>query len=144
LCAQWGEELGCPFEVIHDESSVIQRWKPLLERLMRPNEVPLRVGYDQRQFELPLRATGIRLVDSESSLPVQIADLLAGATAHLTRAKSSGAEDSFAEALEEGGLLSLVVDTLWPTPIQEFLERGRSRGQGSDPLEATRRLMFGD
>jgi len=117
LSSAWSDQLGEVFSVIHDDSKPIAFDKDLVEALMDSNGQDVRVGRDRRTGPLFIRATGITLVNSKDFAQVQVADLLAGASAYLFAGYERVAADSeFHKAVESSLPKELIYGAIWPAP----------------------------
>ena len=83
LAGAWSDQFGEAFSILHDDSKPIDFDRDLIESLMDPNAEDIRVGRDRRTTPLFIKSTGITFVDSKVVKQVQVADILAGATAYL-------------------------------------------------------------
>lgn len=132
-CATWGSSLGRDFDVIYDESKPIRQKQTLLSLLMAKDEPEVQVGYDYRKMVLPLKATGIKFGDSKEVKQLQVADVVAGATAYWARGFTGGiADKDFCEKLESLGIRSLVTGCLWPSADVTPKELGTEEVGGVD------------
>ena len=116
LCTAWGSQIGEPFHAVHDASKPMAAERSTFEAMMDPAIEAAIIGYDRRKFEFPLKATGITFADSLDHPALQLADLIAGATAHWAASLARGEKDEFAEALAASGVQRFAFDALWPTP----------------------------
>lgn len=143
LIGMWREKLGDePIDLVHDQSSNMAKQKQLWDALVTPNAPPALVGHDTRTKRYPLGVTGTKFVDGRTSAALQIADILAGATATLAASRLTGARSDYVTDLE--GLFQTTglkgyqyVPSLDYTP--EAL--GTVGEGGLDPLEYTAKLM---
>lgn len=116
-CSFWGEEFGGPFELVHDESKPIFQNKEMLEDLMSRGEQEQVIGYDRRKMIFPLRARGVTFGKSEDDPRLQIADLIASASAHWMSGLIRPPEKKdFWEALRGTNIARFGQDAIWPTP----------------------------
>jgi hypothetical protein len=82
-CVFWGERIGGPFTLVHDDSKPIFQEKETLEDFFSRGEEEQTIGYGRRQFVFPLRVKdGIKFARSEEDPRLQVADLVAGASAY--------------------------------------------------------------
>jgi hypothetical protein len=111
----WSEKLGRPFEFIHDNSHTIERWKDrfiMAERAANPDAPlqPVRRDIGGIEVLLPTGLQGITFGQSDGDARLQLADVLAGATAHLAGALSGARRpDQLARDLYRLGLVDLMV-----------------------------------
>lgn len=135
-CASWDSYLGCNFDVIYDESKPIRQEEALLSLLMAKDESEVQVGYDYRKMTLPLKATGIKFGDSKEVQQLQIADVIAGASAYWARGFTEvNVDRDFCEELERHGIRSLVIGCLWPSADVTPQELGTEELGGIDPID---------
>lgn len=68
--------------------------------------------------QYPLRVTETALQDSTCALQLQLADIVAGATAVWSRSMLFGAtkKSDYAPALEEAGIKDHLIGGIWPVP----------------------------
>lgn len=141
-CAAWGSCLGCNFDVIYDESKPIRQKQTLLSLLMANGEPETRVGYDYRKMVLPLKATGIKFGDSKMIKQLQVADVIAGASAYWARGFTGvKAGRDFCGSLEECGIRNLVIGCLWPSADVTPQELGTEELGGIDLIEYVTKLI---
>jgi hypothetical protein len=110
----WSEALGAPFEFIHDDSPTIERWKDRLvmaEATADPHGPiePVRRDIGGVEMLLPTGLQRITFSQSDRDSRLQLADILAGATAHVL-AVVTGARppDQFARDLYRLGVPNLL------------------------------------
>jgi hypothetical protein len=117
----WSSLLAEPFEVVHDDSNTVRRWAKELEGIAvareRTGEPPrpqtLVVG--EIEMPLPTMLQSISFVTSEHDERVQLADVLAGAAAHVFGVQTGAkAPDRFARELEDAGVADLVFNAVGP------------------------------
>lgn len=142
-CAAWGSCLSHDFDVVYDESKPIRQQQTLLSLLMAKDEPEMQVGYDYRKMALPLKeATGINFGDSKTIKQLQVADVIAGASAYWARGFTEvKADRDFCESLEEYGIRSLVIGCLWPSADVTPQELGTEEFGGIDPIEYVTKLI---
>lgn len=114
-CISWGEQLKEEFIVVHDSSKPIRAQLDLFNKLMEKDISYTEIGYDRRKFTVPLRSNEIAFGDSKSHSQIQIADLIASASAYIANASITGEEDDFAKSLISCGLEKLIISSIWPT-----------------------------
>ena len=115
-CRVWGEQLGCEFDLVHDKSKPIKEGEEILKFLMDKDEPEIEVGYDRRKATLPLKATGIRFVDSRIVRQVQIADVVVGAAAYWAAGFINAPQkDDFCQKIDVSGIRDLIISAIWPS-----------------------------
>ncbi|MDT3527471.1 DUF3800 domain-containing protein [Stenotrophomonas pavanii] len=98
------------FSVIHDTSKPLQETMGLLRQLMDPDASPVQIGHSGRRMELPLRVKKIAFANSASQPQLQLADIVAGATADFLSAMIGyKTRESYHDELENSGLAELLV-----------------------------------
>jgi hypothetical protein len=115
-CIQWGKQIGGEFLAIHDASKPMAAHHADFESMMDKTIEPALIGYDRRKFEFPLKATGLQFADSRDHLSLQVADLIAGATAYRASAVARSADDELSLALRDAEVDRLLFNVLWPSP----------------------------
>jgi hypothetical protein len=117
----WSCLLAEPFEVVHDDSNTVRRWAKELERIAGAGGqagVPARprtLVVGEIEMPLPTMLQSISFVTSEHDERVQLADVLAGAAAHVFGVNTGAkAPDHFARELEDAGVADLVFNAVGP------------------------------
>jgi hypothetical protein len=133
-CAMWSEELGCEFDVVHDQSKPIEHYEEILSYLMAKDEPEAVVGYDRRKMKFPLKATGIKLCDSRQVPQIQIADLIASAYGYwLKGGLGMRVDKRFLAALNDSRITGFLVHPVWPSDKVTPADLGTDREGGTDP-----------
>lgn len=115
-CVAWGEQYGAEFDVLHDESKPLYAERDTLRMLMDKTIPPTEIGYDRRKFVFPLKTKSLDFGNSKMFRQLQMADLVASASAYLCSCRANGAMNDFAQALEtEAQLDRFVISALWPS-----------------------------
>jgi transposase-like protein len=121
----WSSSLAEPFEVVHDDSNMVRRWREQFEVMrVAAERGRQRTGQPARpqsliageiEIELPTMLQNISFVTSEHDERVQLADLLAGSAAHVY-AVATGAKtpDRLARDLERAGVGDLIFNAVGP------------------------------
>ncbi len=100
--------------MVHDDSTVLRRWQEGIERFFHtePGLVDFGGG---RELRLPLNADSLSFGESHRTASLQVADLLAGASAWMyLGAIGCDRADDFATSLARTPLPSLVEHILGP------------------------------
>lgn len=138
---EWGESLGVPFIIDHDEAAVIERWYPHLRQFFFAEGDRTVIGTGARSFSLPLMVTDVELVSSTTNHAVQVVDVLAGATRRWLDTVATGRQAD-SEDVGETELLPLVFNTVWPTgdlsPDESALQSVNPADQGARYLAERR------
>jgi len=136
LCSEWGQQYKAEFEILHDGSKPISQEQPILESLMDPEAQQEIIGYDRRQFELPLRCRQIRLGDSKQDVRLQVADLIASTCNYWARGLvHEEYRDSLWEELHDLELTSIAIGGVWPSPEVTPAELGTDSWSGTHPID---------
>jgi hypothetical protein len=115
-CVAWGDQYGVEFDVLHDESKPLYAERETLLAFMDKSMPYTEVGYDRRKFCFPLKALNLNFGDSKQFLQLQMADLIASASAYLFVCRANDAMDAFARNLEiEANLDRFAINALWPS-----------------------------
>jgi hypothetical protein len=140
-CAEWGNTLGSPYNLVHDVSKPIAHSKELLSFLMAKDEKEVSVGYDRRKMILPLKATGIKFADSKNIIQLQVADIFGGAWAYWAKRQVSGKHDSFSEGIANAGIERLIFDAVWPSSSVTPKELGTDSIGGTNAVDYISELI---
>lgn len=121
-CMVWPQRLGRPIRVVHDESNVVRRWTPLISALSEPNADAVVGRYWAQLMPLPLQVASVELVRSHDSPPVQLADIVGGATVTwlTAQAQPGGQWEQFARQIGETALPAWIENEVWPMPTTPF------------------------
>ncbi len=128
-CVAWGEQYGVEFDVLHDESKPLYAERDTLRMFMDKTIPPTKVGYDRRKFVFPLKAKGLDFGNSKMYKQLQMADLVASASAYLYSCHVNGTMNDFSQALETDAQIGrFVINALWPshdvTPVALETDQG--------------------
>ncbi len=116
----WSKALGEPFGIVHDESNTVARWAHLFaiarsdaQGVAEATSEPIVVG--EITIESPDQLRGITFGQSHQDARLQVADVVAGAAAHLY-AVAAGARpaDDFARGLQKVGVGALLQHAIGP------------------------------
>lgn len=116
LSGAWSDQFGEAFSILHDESKAIDFDKDLFESLMNPNAEDIRVGRDRRTTPLFIKSTGITFADSKVVKQIQVADVLAGATAYLGCGSAGLPVETDFQRNMDAVIQKLIIGSIWPTP----------------------------
>lgn len=121
----WSSTLQTRFEVLHDESRSVQRWQEAMfsgiQRRIADQTSPESFTLGEITVHLPTLLETISFGASHHDPRIQVADLLAGASAH-TYAVITGArrdEGDFANALLRAGVGDLIKEAVGPSLDEE-------------------------
>ena len=119
------------FNVIHDESTNLERQSIELEKMMDPSLTKEMFGPgDNRDFELPFRINDLRFESSKDRYGLQIADCLAGAIVEVTKMHiDEPCNEDFAKQLASVGYNqvanNILLDPAWRPPKNPPLRHPR-------------------
>jgi len=117
IAEEWTDRTTDPFEFVHDTSSAMAREKWMWDAIVSPLLPSTVVGFAHRKRKYPLHVTRTVFEDSKLSLQLQLADILAGATAEWAKGKMGKSERrDYCNALENAGIRKTVTGAIWPIP----------------------------
>jgi hypothetical protein len=115
-CVAWGEQYGAEFDVLHDESKPLYKERDTLRLFMDKTIPATEIGFDRRKFVFPLKAKSLDFGNSRMFRQLQMADLVASASAYLYSCRANVAMNDFSQALEtEAQLDRFVINAIWPS-----------------------------
>jgi hypothetical protein len=113
----WRTQTEEPLQIIHDASSNMGKDLWIWNVVTSGEMPPVRVGAGGFTAQYPLQVTETALRDSTCALQLQLADIVAGATAVWIRSMLFGATKSdYAQALADAGIKEHLVGGIWPVP----------------------------
>jgi len=113
----WRDRTTDPLLLIHDRANALVRNKQQWEAVLAGDVPPALVGQDRRTTRFPIDAT-LQLEDSESHVQLQLADIVASATASLLNANAGGEprRPEYVDDLRRSPLLEhCVIGGVWPS-----------------------------
>lgn len=122
---RWRERGGPGFELVHDDSSHMARQHDVWQWLVSPTAPEAKVGGAGWSATYPIGVTKTSFARSTSSRALQLADLIAGATARFWRGQITGGKDDqyyqrlrkdWFERLTGEDFSAIFAVLLWPTP----------------------------
>jgi hypothetical protein len=128
----WTGTLNTEFMIVHDESKTLSQEQIILEAMMSTKEETVVIGYDRRKKVFPIRANGIKFCNSSEYPQIQVADIIAGASAYSLRQVFHKDSDSFAKDLLSTRILRGTIYPLWPEPKFSPKELGTEALGGID------------
>ncbi|MGO9061890.1 MAG: DUF3800 domain-containing protein [Candidatus Binataceae bacterium] len=137
----WDERAGRPLRFTLDESKYFAESKWMWEALTRSDlpKATFQISGD-KQVRYPLNVEATRMADSKQVRQLQLADIVAGATAELsaTRIDPGRRRSAYADALVDAGIHTLLIGGMWPSADVTPEEMGTSgmSGKHLDYLEA--------
>lgn len=113
---EWGRRMPGRFNVLHDKSKPVLATQEDFEHMLAGDgERSSKIGYDRRKYEFPLRATSLEQADSVEHPQIQVADICAGATAHLMRQRLLNQPDELSEMIDKLGCIKWAIGCIWPS-----------------------------
>lgn len=103
IMARWRSEISDEINLIHDASTNMSKQKDIWDALVDPNLPPIVTGYDRRQLKFPIGVSSTVFEQSEKWVGLQLADIIAGATARSLQWTINGknSEDYYALQVNE-------------------------------------------
>lgn len=114
-CTSWGDRFLEEFVIVHDSSKPIRAQLDIFNAFMDKRVPYQEIGYDRRKFTFPLRSTDISFDDSENHYQIQIADLIASATAYVANSIETDRHDGLSRSLRDSGIEELMINVIWPS-----------------------------
>ena len=142
LCAKWGDHVGTPFSTLHDKATALSQERDLLRRFMWGGDEERLVGYDRRQFVLPLRAIDLRFGCSEDDVRIQVADILASSVCCWVNGFVDPSKRGVLwEEIDATNIGRLVIGALWPSVEVTPMGLGTNDSGGVNPADATANFL---
>jgi len=142
LTAYWSESSKDTFDIIADESKPLTKYSWVFERMKSDKIEKREIGYGSRKITVPLKINRLSFVDSKTRPQIQVADIIAGASAYVGKSLTKyGQKDSLSEMIYKSKLMDLIVNPIWPhkafTPKQLNMDKS-----GSNPIDELTRIIF--
>ena len=118
----WSSTLQTRFEVLHDDSTSVRRWQQTIfgeiQRRMADQTASESFTLGEITVHLPTLLNTIEFEASHDDARLQIADILAGAAAHIyaVAARVRHDEGHFARDLHRAGVTDLIKEAVGPDP----------------------------
>jgi hypothetical protein len=115
--SHWRGKTVEPLRLVHDNNTSLARHRELWDVWLSPDAPAAVMGQDRRVTRFPLNGT-IELADSVTHVPLQLADLVAGATATMLNPRAGRApkHPDYVEALRKSPLLEhCAIGGVWPS-----------------------------
>lgn len=116
----WSSVLQTRFEVLHDDSTSVQRWQEAIfgeiQRRIADQTASESFTLGENTIYLPTLLDTIEFEASHDDARLQVADLLAGAAAHIYGVGTGARRDEgdFAKALHRAGVTDLMKEAVGP------------------------------
>lgn len=134
LINEWMVQHSGQLHVTHDRSKPLKLSESHLREMMTP-VVPRKIGYGNRQAELPLRVSELDFGDSAALPQLQVADLIAGASVDCLLAWAGRRPaSSFHASMRQTNLIEIIRGGMLPT---------RDIERENEPLPGQRNLVDG-
>ena len=113
----WSIALSEMFEVVADDSSVLERWEDVCLEFSDPAGGHVSAEYYGQRIEYPLKVQSFRFVDSASEPSVRITDLIAGAVADsLTPLACKTGQSQYQQAIFKAIMdKDILLGGIWPS-----------------------------
>ena len=109
--------------------------KDVWDEFSSPDLAPGRFDSPAHPLVFPLNVGTTRFANSMVEKPLQLCDVLAGATRERLQALASGKSTEFADALGEAGIEKMIIGTMWPSREVTPDALGRKGVDGNIALE---------
>lgn len=143
LISMWRSILGDEqIDLVHDQSTNMAKQKQIWEAIVSPTAPPAIVGQDTRTMQFPLCVASTSFVDGKTSVALQIADLVAGATATLAKSHITGECNEYINELRTLFGNGAFKGHDWLPSLDYTPEALGTVGEGGvDPFEYTAKLL---
>lgn len=115
--SHWREKTEDTIRLVHDETTTLTRNQDRWRAIISAEVPPAIVGQDRRAMRFPLNAS-LELANSASYVQLQLADIVAGATAAVFQVAAGRASKhpDYVDALRESSLMGhCLIGGVWPT-----------------------------
>jgi hypothetical protein len=112
-CHHWADIYKAPFDITFDNSKQIEYWRDMID-FMTHNLPEAEVGYGSRKHKYPLLINSLVTADSQTNLPLQLADLFASSLNYAAVYSIRGTTDDFAKDILESKLFNIPGNSMWP------------------------------
>lgn len=118
----WSSVLRTQFEVLHDDSTSVQRWQETIfgdiQRRMADRTASESFTLGDITVHLPTLVDTVTFEASHDDARLQVSDLLAGAAAHVYAVVTGARRDEgdFAKSLAQAGVTDLIKEAIGPGP----------------------------
>lgn len=135
ICDLWYRKTEEKLSIIQDDSKQMEHFKEFIE-LTRTLAIPNQeIGFGNRKMIFPTQIEKLELVNSESSLGVQIADLI-GSSITFMYNNVNIKQEPFVKQIQNSKLLSLDnYHTIWPRSDVSSIELGMNVIGGENVLD---------
>lgn len=114
LCTQW-KCIETKFIAVHDTSKPLKKFEAPIKALMDKKQKPIELGYDYRKAWFPLSCKDLYFEESINCIPLQIADVIVGASTHYMNNMSKGVDDEISRMFVDYEFTSLITNAVWPS-----------------------------
>ena len=95
MMATWSKELNSSVTLIHDQSSNMSKYRELWDLIMSPNNEAVKIGYDIRTIDFPLKIQNTIFEESKNWAGLQLVDILAGAVTYVFKKQIENEMDGY-------------------------------------------------
>ena len=104
----------------------------------------VKVGYDRRKYELPLKGRSLEFENSENHPQLQVADIVASSVSYWAKHYTSDMKkDYFFHELEKLDLNRLISQHIWPTKDMSPEKMGTVYDGGTHPADHAGFFLMG-
>lgn len=137
LSNYWGKLTNDSFDVLIDNSKPLKHYEWIFRKIKSSKLSKRVIGYGSRKITLPLKINDLHFVDSKKFPQVQIADIIAGASAYYGKSLTKyGKSNRLTEIIGRSKISELFLSPIWPheafTP--EELNMDKSGNNAVDEL----------
>lgn len=142
LMAMWRKETFGDIELIHDSSTNMARQKHIWDALVDPTAPPAVIGYDRRRMFFPISVSRTIFESSADWAGLQLADILAGATAASLEwiLKGKNTADPYCQEVLQL-VSSFDLHCLWPSPKVTPGELETTEENAANPFDYIAKLV---
>lgn len=135
LCDKWYKKTKNKLRIIQDDSKQIEHYKEHIDFTTKLKIEQKNIGYDSRRMIYPTQISALNLVPSDSSLGVQISDILASSIAFMYNNKNTK-QKNFVEKIKISKLVNLTNHyTVWPNEKVTPEQLEMNKGEGENILD---------
>jgi len=135
LCDKWYKKTKSKLRISQDDSKQIEHFREHIDFTIKLNIKKKNVGYDSRKMIYPTQISSLNLVSSDTSLGIQISDILASSLAFMYNNKNKK-QDRFVDQIRESNLANLTNHHLvWPSDKVTPEQLGMEKGKGENVLD---------
>jgi hypothetical protein len=132
----WRARDAGPWELVHDNSTNMAKQRWLWDALSSIEVPEAHFEHPHTTATFPMNVISSRFADSAATPQLQVCDIIVGATAEFAKREPHSSEDNdYLKALEDAGIISLIRDSMWPSPDVTPEALGRKGWDGSKSID---------